>query len=64
MFKKECCKKCWNSTDFAWTESDEKYWKEGYIYCPPKYREKEEKWIRSITDQPPSKCPYYLENIL
>jgi len=63
MLKIECCIKCWNLTD-EWDESDEERWERGLVWCPCNYVKKGEKIIRSITEQPPSKCPYYLENIL
>jgi len=52
---------------FGWYEFDElqlRWEEEGYIICPFAYLGKGEKSERKITDQPPSKCPYYLENIL
>jgi len=64
MLKKECCKKCWNSTNHGWVEYDERCWKSGYILCPEVYLEKGEIIRRYITEQPPENCPYYLENIL
>jgi len=74
MLNKECCKKCWDiyaepfDTEYKrnalkWKRYDEKYWKEGMIDCPEKYIDFG-KPFRSITDNPPSKCPYFLEHIL
>jgi len=59
MLKKECCMDCWNKK-YEWNKYDEKAWKKGYVYCLY------ELGTRSIRgrEQPPSKCPYYLENIL
>jgi len=67
MLKKECCEKCWNETkeDNGWNKLDKLRWKLGYIYCPFRYiKEKGEYVNRNITDEPPIKCPYYLENII
>jgi len=64
MLKKECCKKCWNNY-MRWMHIEEHYWKwNGTIECPVKYIEKGEMSDRKITEPPPPKCPYYLENIL
>jgi len=73
MLKKKICKQCWNKGHeisgkrYGWNISDERSWKEGWIYCPPEYIEKE--WIvyrnrRNITGEPPSKCPFLLEHII
>jgi len=73
MLKKECCKKCRNNyaeeeyyeyPGMEWTELREKQWKEGIIYCPVVYLEIDEWKARKITEQPPDRCPYYMENIL
>jgi len=76
MLKKEICKKCWNKTDIlksgirvrvfkGWHEHDENRWeKRGYLYCPMIYLGKWDKTFRDITDSPPSKCPFILEQIL
>jgi len=64
MLKKECCKRCWNSTDYGWDESDEGWWKEGVICCPYKYIGKGEPLWISIIEKPPSKCPFFLEHVL
>jgi len=63
MLKKEICKKCRKRLRIRWDGYDEKYWKEGVIYCPLKYIE-DECVDRKTTDKPPIKCPYYLENLL
>jgi len=67
VLKKECCEKCWSGSCggimFS-TEMDEKQWEEGLVFCPSQYREKGERDVIKTTDKPPSKCPYYLENIL
>jgi len=69
MLKKELCKKCincWIKT-CGWREWDERRWKEGIIECPfAKYKYGKGKyweWIK-ITEPPPPKCPYYLENVI
>jgi len=65
MLKKELCKKCKKKFDITvWDGVDEMWWKEGVIWCPDKYVEKGEGNPRSITNKPPIRCPYYLENIL
>jgi len=67
MLNKELCKKCWNEYGKypGWQEFDEECWEEKrYIYCPPEYLEEERNTRRSITAQPPSKCPYLLEYVL
>jgi len=72
MLNKKLCKKCWKKTgkemygweeESAWTGCDEFDWKEGWIECPNYYIEKEES-LRKITEQPPIKCPYYLEHVI
>jgi len=76
MLKKEICKKCWEKSDIVkweiktgvftevWTEKQEKAWDiEGIADCPTEYLGKGDN-DRKITDQPPTKCPYYLENII
>ena len=72
MFKKEVCKKCKNDyaesftniqmTSMRWTEYEDKVWKNGMVYCPLQYTNKKEEQTRDIIDEPPSKCPYVLEN--
>jgi len=62
MLKKEICKKCWNKKG-EWIDFDELRWKEGYVWCPDDYVDRG-KYIRYITDKPPSKCPYLLEYAL
>jgi len=65
MLKKEICQKCCNNSFlFGWTEFDESWWKEGKVYCPDDWVEGGEKTLRKITDKPPNKCPYLLEQIL
>jgi len=77
MLNKECCIKCrnnyaeeeyyendWMGWKLEWTEDREKQWKEGEIYCPVVYLEINEWRVRRITEQPPEKCSYYLENII
>jgi len=74
MLKKEICKKCWNKKHivdrdrWGWTAFDESRWRHGIIICPPEYRENIEGEYgdntRKITEQPPTNCPFLLENIL
>jgi len=73
MLKKECCKKCWNIVGreiyrweevIGWDNEDEKKWKNGYVSCPVFYREKREMIERKITEPPPTKCPFYLEQVI
>jgi len=76
MLKKEYCQKCWNAyTEFfdteesknmiRWNKEDEKRWEEeGVVWCPLKYLVEEELIDRRITEQPPEKCPFYLENVI
>jgi len=66
MLKKECCKQCHqNMFCYGWTCHDEEVW-EGIklIVCPLIYLGKEDSNIRKIKEQPPKKCPYFLENII
>jgi len=64
MLKKKFCKECrerfelWNKYDDIWWKKDRE------ICCPSIYIGKGEDRFRKITEQPPTKCPYYLENIL
>jgi len=65
MLKKKLCKKCMKRLDIGWIEDDEIWWEEqGIVYCPMIYLGEKEIIYRDITDKPPSKCPYFLENIL
>jgi len=63
---KKLCQKCWGSiTDIEWIDIDEISWDNGIVECPEQYiGEEDEKALRKITDHPPSKCPYLLEQIL
>jgi len=78
MLKQELCKKCRNifADSFGkhrnvvrWADMDERYWKEGIVFCPTNYLEKGEMIEgattgRKTTELPPNKCPYYLENLI
>jgi len=68
MLKKKLCQKCWEKVirdrGMKWTYSEE-WWKEKVIMlCPLQYREKGETGWRSMTEQPPTKCPFLIEHIL
>jgi len=71
MLNKECCIKCRNTRQLVrwgigemWIENNEEQWKEGTVICPLEYVEEEECVIKKITDEPPPKCPFYLEQII
>jgi len=74
MLNKKCCKKCRNNyaeeedykyDGMEWNESDERRWKNGYVYCPDEIVDDiKEEISRKTKDKPPSKCPYYLENVI
>jgi len=66
MLKKKLCIDCWNRIPEGsnWIGYDETNWEEGRIVCPLKFVEIGEKMDRKITEPPPSKCPYFLENVL
>jgi len=71
MLKKECCQKCWRKVIKkrgweidGWIKDNKKNWHMEGIYCPDDGLEAEEKSYRKITEEPPSKCPYYLEHII
>lgn len=64
MINKEICKKCWEESIWhkmiklaAWTDNNEYCWNIGYINC---YMG----GYISIDDNPPEKCPFYLEHIV
>jgi len=66
MLREELCKKChrieYHNGGIIYNEEvleDRKY-----VYCPSKYTEKGEQSLRKITGKPPSKCPFFLENII
>jgi len=63
MLKKKLCKRCWNSTDYGWTEHDEICWKKEEAWCPMICLEEGEV-VRKITEQPPDECPFLIEHIL
>ena len=65
MLKKELCKKCWNKTRVSWSIGIEKFWiTKGKVYCPSQYLGKGEGTTRSMTGEPPSKCPFFLEHVI
>jgi len=68
MLKKKVCKKCWYEIEIihgdGWRVCDEQDWKKGKVYCPLNYIKDNENIFRNITEQPPERCPYYLENLL
>jgi len=76
MLNKELCKKCWKPLNeahesldasyerFGWFKFDEKQWKNGKVRCPAKYTEKGESPFRNKIDNPPGKCPYFLEQLI
>jgi len=65
MLNKKICKRCWNKiAEEGWDEFDERFWKRGYVFCPLDYVEKGETLETKITEQPPSRCPFFLEHII
>jgi len=64
MLTKKYCQKCWDNTG-CWGWINEKQWEEkGVVCCPMKYLTKGENTRKLITEQPPSKCPFFLEHII
>jgi len=64
MLNKELCIKCWEEYGGGWIGIDERRWKQECVVCPSIYLEKAKIIYRKITNKPPTKCPYYLENII
>jgi len=60
---KKLCEKCWIKR-FGLIGFDDRYWEDGYIWCPLEYLGTEDQEQRKITEPPPSKCPFILEHIL
>jgi len=67
------CKKSWDNLveketykrmKIMWNKSNEKNWKKGRVFCPYVYIEKGESSVRDIKEEPPNKCPYYLEHVI
>jgi len=67
MLKKELCIKCWANTGFqGWNECNERVWKRRErVICPILYTDFTDYGAgRKITELPPERCPFYLEQVI
>ena len=69
MLNKRICKYCWATVSdlgvnnkFRWDKRDKERWKKKIIICPVDYSGTVTRV--SITEDPPSWCPYALEHVL